>query len=60
LYQLFQEADIITVLRANPLRWTGDEFKRSQDGPVLKVVVADFVNGKSSRGRPKNSWIGCN
>ena len=59
LYQLFQEPDIITVLRANRLRWAGHVFRRSQDAPVLKVTTGDFVDGKRSRGRPKNTWIGC-
>ena len=59
LYQLFQDADIVTVLRVNRLRWAGHVNRRSQDAPVFKVTFADFVDGKRSRGRPKNTWIGC-
>lgn len=59
LYELYQEADIVTVLRVNRLRWAGHVFRRPDGNPVLKVTTADFVDGKRSRGRPKNSWIGC-
>ena len=59
LYQLFQDADIVTVLRTNRLRWAGHVYRRPHDAPVLRVTVADFVDGKRSRGTPKNSWIGC-
>ena len=59
LYLLFQDADIVTVLRANRLRWAGHVFRRPEDAPVHRVTTADFVDGKRSRGRPKNSWIGC-
>ncbi|KAL7051710.1 hypothetical protein ACKWTF_004580 [Chironomus riparius] len=50
---------IITLHRANRLRWAGHVFRRPQDAPVLRVTVADFIDGKRSRGRLKNTWIGC-
>jgi sorting nexin-29 len=59
LYQLYQDADIVTVLRTNRLRWAGHVFRRPPDAPVLKVTVSEFMDGKRSRGRPKNTWIGC-
>jgi hypothetical protein len=59
LYQLYQNADIVTVLRTNRLRCAGNIFRRPSDPPVLKVTVSEFMDDKRSRGRPKNILIGC-
>jgi hypothetical protein len=56
VYQLFREADIIKRIKVNRLRWAGHVVRRPVEAPLLKVFKSDFVDGKRSRGRPKNSW----
>jgi hypothetical protein len=56
LYQLFNEADIVKRVRVNRLRWAGHVVRRPAEAPLNKVFKSDFVDGKRSRGRPKNSW----
>jgi len=56
LYQLFNEADIVRRIKVNRLRWAGHVVRRPVEAPINKVFKSDFVDGKRSRGRPKNSW----
>jgi len=56
LYQLFREADIVKRIKVNRLRWAGHVIRRPVEAPLNKVFKSDFVDGKRSRGRPKNSW----
>jgi len=56
VYQLFKEADIVKRIKVNRLRWAGHVIRRPVEAPVNKVFKSDFVDGKRSRGRPKNSW----
>ena len=56
VYQLFKEADIVKRIKVNRLRWAGHVIRRPVDAPINKVFKSDFVDGKRSRGRPKNSW----
>ena len=56
VYQLFREADIVKRIKVNRLRWAGHVIRRPVDAPISKVLKSDFVDGKRSRGRPKNSW----
>ena len=56
LYQLFKEADIVKRVKINRLRWAGHVVRRPVEAPVNKVFQSNFVDGKRSRGRPKNSW----
>jgi sorting nexin-29 len=59
LYQLYQGADIATVLKVNRLKWAGHVSRRPENSPVHKVTKSDFVDGKRSKGRPKISWKNC-
>ena len=59
LYQLYQDADIATILRVNRLRWAGHIIRRPASSAVQRVTNADFVDGKRSRGRPKSAWRSC-
>lgn len=56
LYQLFREADIVKRIKVNRLRWAGHVVRRPVEAPLNKVFKSDFVDGKRTRGRPKNSW----
>jgi hypothetical protein len=56
VYQLFRETDIVKRIKVNRLRWAGHVIRRPVDAPLYKVFKSDFVDGKRSRGRPKNSW----
>ena len=47
------------VLRLDRLRWARHVNRRPEGSSVLKVTTAEFLDGKRSRGRPKNSWNGC-
>jgi len=40
----------------NRLRWAGHVIRRPVEAPLNKVLKSDFVDGKRSRGQPKNSW----
>ena len=57
LYRLFNDADIIRRIKVNRLRWAGHVIRRPVEAPLNKVFKSDFVDGKRTRGRPKNSWI---
>mgnify|MGYP003451318471 FL=1 len=56
LYQLFNEADIVRRIKVNRLRWAGHVVRRPVEAPINKVFKNVFVDGKRTRGRPKNSW----
>jgi len=56
VYQLFKKADIVKRIKVNRLRWAGHVIRRPVEAPLNKVFKSDFVDGKRSRGRPKNSW----
>jgi sorting nexin-29 len=57
LYQCFKEADIVKRIKVSRLRWAGHVVRRSAEAPLRRVFNTNFVDGKRSRGRPKNSWI---
>jgi hypothetical protein len=57
LYQCFKEADIVKRIKISRLRWAGHVVRRPAEAPLSRVLSANFVDGKRSRGRPKNSWI---
>jgi len=40
LYELFQEADIVRILRLNRLRWASLTNRRPEDTPVLKLTTS--------------------
>ena len=56
LYQLYREADIVRRIKVNRLRWAGHVVRRPIEAPINKVFKSDFLEGKRSRGRPKNTW----
>jgi hypothetical protein len=56
LYQIFKEADIVTVVRHRRLSWAGHVVRREENLPVQRVFNSNFNDGKRSRGRPKTSW----
>jgi len=44
----------------NRLRWTNHVLRRLEHATVFRMTIdSDYMNSKRSRGRPKNSWIGC-
>jgi len=55
IYQLFNEADIVKRVKVNRLRWAGHVVRRPVEAPINKVFQSDFLYGRRSRGRPKNS-----
>jgi hypothetical protein len=57
LYQCFKEADIVKRIKVSRLRWAGHVVRRPAEAPLRRVFNTNFVDGKRSRGRPKNSWI---
>jgi len=62
LYQLYQEPDIVRMVRVNRMRWAGHVQRRhypndpTSDDPVYKAYDGDFRDGRRLRGRPKSSW----
>ena len=55
IYQLYRDADIVKRIKVDRLRWAGHVIRRPVEAPLNKVFKSDFVDGKRSRGRPKNS-----
>lgn len=56
LYRIYNEPDIIAVVKHRRLSWAGHVMRRGDNEPVLMAFKGEFSDGKRSRGRQKNSW----
>jgi hypothetical protein len=56
LYQIYQDPDIVAVVRHRRLAWAGHVVRREENHPLKKVFEGEFRDGNRKRGRPKNSW----
>lgn len=57
LYQLYQEPDIVRILRHRRLSWAGHVIRRPDENPISRAYKGEFSDGTRNRGRPKNSWL---
>jgi hypothetical protein len=56
LYQIYQEPDIVQVVKLRRLAWAGHVVRRDENHPVQRAFKGDFYDGSRKRGRPQNSW----
>lgn len=56
LQQLYKEAPIINVIRAQRIRWLG-HVSRLPDSRIPKQVLVGGISGRRGRGRPRTQWL---
>ena len=56
LYDLYNEPDIIKVVKAERMRWLG-HLRRMEEGNICKRVTFHNMIGTRKRGRPSLRWI---
>jgi hypothetical protein len=56
IYQVFEEPDIVSVVKIRWLSWAGHVVRREETHPLQQVFRGEFRDGKRRKGRPKNSW----
>ena len=56
LYDLYNEPDIIKVVKAERMRWLG-HLCRMEEGNICKRVTFYKMIGTRKRGRPALRWI---
>lgn len=54
-YQLYDNADISTVIKLRKLKWTG-HVTRMHDSAIPKKTLIGSINGKRPAGRPRDRW----
>lgn len=57
IYNLYKEPDVITVVKANRLRWLGHLFRADDNNPCKKVTFNDPFYVKRKVGRPATWWL---
>ncbi|KDR19558.1 hypothetical protein L798_06356 [Zootermopsis nevadensis] len=56
LYHLYNEPDVIKVLKTGRLRWLGHLYRASEAHPSKKVTFTN-IEGTRKRGRPPIRWL---
>jgi hypothetical protein len=54
--QVFNEPDVVTLLKRQRLRWAGHIVRTEEDNPVKKLIFQKHF-GSRRKGRPKLRWI---
>lgn len=57
LYNLYNDANIIKVIKANRLRWLGHLYRMDDDSPCKKVTLTDPFYTVRKVGRPATRWL---
>ena len=56
LYGLYQEPQIVGVIKSSRLRWAG-HIERSEESTLLSRIYRDHPGGKRCVERPRKKWI---
>ena len=56
LYHLYDETDLVTIVRITRLRWAG-HIVRMQDNPPCKEITLDKPEGRRRVGRSNLRWM---
>ena len=55
VYQLYQDVDIVTLIKTSRLRWAGHVI-RMDDERACKKIFEGKPEGRRRRGRPRKRW----
>jgi hypothetical protein len=56
LYQLYEDSEIIKVIKAGRLRWLGHLYRANETDPCRKVTFTK-IEGRRKKGRPPVRWL---
>jgi hypothetical protein len=56
VYRIYQEEDLITVIKTSRLKWIG-HVNRMEDHGETKRELQGFPGGGRRRGKPRKMWL---
>jgi hypothetical protein len=56
LYQLYEESEILKVIKAGRLRWLGHLYRAKETDPCRKVTFTK-IERRRKKGRPSIRWL---
>jgi hypothetical protein len=56
LYQLYEDSEIIKVIKAGRLRWLGLLYRANETDPYRKATFTK-TEGRRKKGRPPFRWL---
>jgi hypothetical protein len=56
LHQLYEDSEIIKIIKAGRLRWLGHLYRANETDPCRKVTLTK-IEGRRKKGRPPIRWL---